>query len=151
MKRTKATSTPQASYGFAWKATMPSRLAGNVILRSDPSDHSQIGAGPSLEVSSLLKKIAWVVMGSDNMTYSNPFEAQRSVMSVVWLCERATMFCRLVSADAQSVPAKVEIEGLKMYHLFGAKTAPVDRPRAVGLGHGQRPQSESSRSDPQFT
>jgi hypothetical protein len=77
-------------------------------------------------------------------------ETEDSVPQVMagWTRYRIRAF---VSADTQSVPAKVEIEGLKMYHLFGAKTAPVDRPRAVGLGHGQRPQSESSRSDPQFT
>ena len=38
-----------------------------------------------------------------------------------------------------------------MYHLRGVKTAPFDCLRAVGMGHVQRPQSESSRNDPKFT
>lgn len=38
-----------------------------------------------------------------------------------------------------------------MYHLRGVKRAPFDRLRAIGIGHLQRPQSESSRDDPKFT
>ena len=56
-----------------------------------------------------------------------------------------------VSPITQSEPPKIEIEGFKMYPLDGRKGLHFKRRRAFGVGHVQRPQSESKRSNPGFT
>ena len=56
-----------------------------------------------------------------------------------------------VSPVTESAARKVEIESFKMQHFLDAKRALSDCQRAVGMAHVQRPESESPRSDPQFT
>ena len=53
-----------------------------------------------------------------------------------------------MSADGQSVPRRVESKCT----TFRAIAAPFDRrQRTVGMGHVQRPESESPRRSPKFT
>ena len=57
----------------------------------------------------------------------------------------------LVSSVTESAARKVEIEGFKIHHFLDARRVLSDCRRAVGMAHVQRPESESPRSDPQFT
>ena len=62
--------------------------------------------------------------------------------------------CRLptwLSPAIESAARKVEIEGFKIHHFLDARRAVSSCQRAVGMAHVQRPESESPRSDPQFT
>ncbi len=53
-----------------------------------------------------------------------------------------------VSAVTQSVTPAVELTRFKVHHLCGAETAPSECAKAFGLGYVERPEGESTRSNP---